>query len=442
MILHANVVYLVKYVKSVSITMASVPDRFSLSIFTVSTIPPIQIVKNITVSPLHAYVNSNQGVRSYVLTQETTFYPNNTIIQNIWWNRKVDLLDVVPQNMMDGSLMIRFNVTAYVLVNYTPIYKDVGYSYLKMEHQDYCSLFKPSNTTLRTAIATMSSVNNYIHYDLGLVDANLTVEQVYHEKRGVCRHFAELYAAVMKCGGLDVYKAKGWVYMPTIRKWEPHAWNILNSHPPMIVDPTFGVAGEVNRPRVVSQLVSEYEGKPDEIITYSIRHIPGNFSVSYNLSVVKQMNHTVIGVKAGCGNGKLWIMFSCPRQTCVFPYRISLPIDYVLGEQKQDGVMVIQGVRNVTYALSRKNIKRLMFFVRLPSRTKTISLKCTVDEQQPTGHGGVGRDQSPILNPTAPHESSGSAQPQTSEENKKHNTPCLLTTLLLGVVLCFSALNH
>ena len=55
-------------------------------------------------------------------------------------------------------------------------------------------------------------VNSYMTYDLSFHGKNLTVNEIYEKKRGVCEHYTILYNAMLNAIGIKTIKTFGWAF--------------------------------------------------------------------------------------------------------------------------------------------------------------------------------------------------------------------------------------
>ena len=55
-------------------------------------------------------------------------------------------------------------------------------------------------------------VNNYLTYDLSYSGKDLTVKQIYDQKKGVCEHYTKLYNAMLNAIGIKAINISGWAF--------------------------------------------------------------------------------------------------------------------------------------------------------------------------------------------------------------------------------------
>ena len=71
-------------------------------------------------------------------------------------------------------------------------------------------------------------VNSYMTYDLSYTGKNLTLEEIYNGKKGVCEHYTLLYNAMLNCIGIKTLYISGWAFdqeqTSGNKKTAGHAW--------------------------------------------------------------------------------------------------------------------------------------------------------------------------------------------------------------------------
>ena len=71
-------------------------------------------------------------------------------------------------------------------------------------------------------------VNSYMTYDISYTGKNLTLEEIYNGKKGVCEHYTLLYNAMLNCIGIKTLYISGWAFdqeqTSGNKKTAGHAW--------------------------------------------------------------------------------------------------------------------------------------------------------------------------------------------------------------------------
>lgn len=122
------------------------------------------------------------------------------------------------------------------------------------EMQDQARLLA-ENSSLATLAAVTEWTYKNVKYDILYLGENLTAEQVFVVRRGICTDYSHLAAALLNSLGFKSRMVSGYVLQNG--SFQPHAWlevfignDTGNSSTIVSIDPTFGEAGALSANRI------------------------------------------------------------------------------------------------------------------------------------------------------------------------------------------------
>ena len=117
-------------------------------------------------------------------------------------------------------------------------------------NQEYISTFSSlvnqiliqDKTNLPSHIKIAKWVHDNINYNINYVGKKMTSMEILNEKIGVCEHYAILYQDLLRSVGIAAKTISGISYSFDKKKFENHAWVMVNYNSQWIpIDPTWGI---------------------------------------------------------------------------------------------------------------------------------------------------------------------------------------------------------
>lgn len=122
-----------------------------------------------------------------------------------------------------------------------------------------------SKSELETIRKTAEFVHNYLEYDISFVGKEQSAVEALHSKKGVCGHFSELAAAILRAKKIPTRLVMGTVFSGA--DWNNHAWAeaFVPSSGWVQLDPTYGEAGLVDGTHIAMSIFPDTNNAIDSI---------------------------------------------------------------------------------------------------------------------------------------------------------------------------------
>ncbi len=206
-------------------------------------------LKNIKAEiPLNFAGGNNKIIKYQILTNQEKNNINFTEADLILDKDKYINIDF--KNFYSKKIII--TIKAMIQNNYNNFYwmNDFTNKEITDINQEYISTFSSlvnqilaqDKTNLPSHIKIAKWVHDNITYNINYVGKKMTSMEILNEKIGVCEHYAILYQDLLRSVGIAAKTISGISYSFDKKKFENHAWVMVNYNSQWIpIDPTWGI---------------------------------------------------------------------------------------------------------------------------------------------------------------------------------------------------------
>ena len=190
---------------------------------------PSKFTNNIKIT-FPRYYNGGKINKSYYNISSTTGESYNE--ENIIYHYAYYQVDIPAKNKEKVAMVLNTNFTNKLTEEfdvYIPeIYYDISLTEIDQEIIDKAKEIINEDSDKPNYYKIGQFVNNYLTYDLSYSGKDLTVKQIYDQKKGVCEHYTKLYNAMLNAIGIKAINISGWAFQGNEtsgnNKTVGHAW--------------------------------------------------------------------------------------------------------------------------------------------------------------------------------------------------------------------------